>query len=491
MTTGRHLAKALGYGLSGGLAVLIVLAILFLNRRTDLSVWHEVKLEGEFTADSRVKTFADYLDLEDALFDELNHKVFETTEPVPTGSHSVNRYRSGSLADSRSGDRDWNRTFELKPDTAPTAGFLLLHGMSDSPYSLRAIGERLHQAGGHVIGLRLPGHGTAPSGLTDFEWEDMDAAVRLAARHLSDSIDGKPLYLIGYSNGGALSVHYALECLDDESLPAPSGIILISPAIGVTPMASLAVWQMRLGHWLGLEKLEWNSILPEYDPYKYVSFAVNAGHQVYRLTTDISDHLDRLAPTGKLDQLPRILAFQSIVDATVSTPALVDGLLGRLPATGHELVIFDINRVVQAESLLTHDPTDSLAHLLSDSSEPFDITVLSNTTTMDSHLRIRSAPAGRPRESDTFTDTELVWPKGIYSLSHVSLPFSPNDPLYGNGESPDARRDYPLGNLALRGERGVLQVSAADQLRLRWNPFYGYLESRILAFVGIGGATPR
>jgi hypothetical protein len=37
----------------------------------------------------------------------------------------------------------------------------------------------------------------------------------------------------------------------------------------------------------------------------------------------------------------------------------------------------------------------------------------------------------------------------------------------------------------MRGERKVLQVSAADMLRLRYNPFYSYQEQRMLAFVGL------
>lgn len=41
-----------------------------------------------------------------------------------------------------------------------------------------------------------------------------------------------------------------------------------------------------------------------------------------------------------------------------------------------------------------------------------------------------------------------------------------------------------LGNRALRGERGVLQVPAAELLRLRYNPFHSYLENRMLAFMG-------
>jgi hypothetical protein len=79
-----------------------------------------------------------------------------------------------------------------------------------------------------------------------------------------------------------------------------------------------------------------------------------------------------------------------------------------------------------------------------------------------------------------------MWPKGLYSLSHVALPISPKDPLYGGpdaGKSPGIK----LGDLALRGERGVLQIPAADMLRLRWNPFYPYMERRLLEFVRLAG----
>jgi hypothetical protein len=43
-----------------------------------------------------------------------------------------------------------------------------------------------------------------------------------------------------------------------------------------------------------------------------------------------------------------------------------------------------------------------------------------------------------------------------------------------------------LGSLAFRGEKGVLKVSPTAMLRLRWNPFYPYLEQRTLEFLGLG-----
>ena len=49
------------------------------------------------------------------------------------------------------------------------------------------------------------------------------------------------------------------------------------------------------------------------------------------------------------------------------------------------------------------------------------------------------------------------------------------------GKSPGIR----LGNIALRGERGALQVAASEMLRLRWNPFYAFVEARVLEFIGL------
>ena len=90
---------------------------------------------------------------------------------------------------------------------------------------------------------------------------------------------------------------------------------------------------------------------------------------------------------------------------------------------------------------------------------------------------VRRSEAGASEFSDS--DLDLHWPRDVYSLSHVALPFPPDDPLYGGpdaGTSPGIQ----LGRVTLRGERGVLVLSAADMLRLRWNPFHEYIETRVL-----------
>ncbi len=475
----KHAIRALGYGIVGGVVVLVVVFVLYLESRPDLKVWHEAELDAEFTAQTPVRRFEGYLALEARLFTQLDERVF--TRIGPGDQRLINRYHRGSLSDPGRWSPNWNRTFELTVD-APDAGVLLLHGMSDSPYSLRGVGERLHTAGAWVVGLRLPGHGTAPSGLVQVQWQDMAAAVGLAMRHLREVIGDKPLYVVGYSNGGALAVHYALMSLQDPTLPPVDGLVLISPSIGVSAVAALAVWQGRLGYLLSLHKLAWNAILPEYDPFKYGSFAVNAGDQVYRLTAEIQSQLTALGMAGDLGHFPPVLAFQSVADATVSTPALVKGLFDRLPEGGHELVLFDINRTAEVEHILLNDPKAVLGAMLHDRSLPFALSLLTNESEVSQRLIVIHKEPGDSEVTERALD--LAWPEGLYSLSHVALPFPIDDPLYGGQDTGDSPGIH-LGRIELRGERGVLQIPAADMLRLRWNPFYPYMEQRLLEFVGL------
>ena len=473
----RIFLRLLGYGSVGGFIALLAVYVYFLESRPDLSVWHHADLDEEFRIGAEIDSFDQYIELEDRLFAQLDKLVYDRTSA--SSINSVNRYLRGSLSDPERWPVNWNRSFVLDKEN-PSAAVLLLHGLSDSPYSMRALGQRLNKAGAWVLGLRIPGHGTAPSGLVETRWQDMAAAVQLAARHAAAKAEGKPLYLVGYSNGGALAVEYSLSALEDETLPAPAGVVLLSPEIGISGFAALAVWQARLGHLLGLEKLAWNSVLPEYDPFKYGSFAVNAGDLAHRITTHIQEQLVEMQ--GKLDKLPPILAFQSSVDATVTPQALVENLFARLPQGNHELVLFDINRAHVDEAVLMHDPVTVFQPLLQSDDRSYDLTVVTNESADTRRAAARNWPVGEAQPGAHVYLNE--WPEDVYSLSHVALPFPPDDPLYG-GLEPTASPGIALGDLALRGERGVLRISGDERLRLRWNPFFDYVQSRTLKFVGL------
>lgn len=470
---------------SGVLITLLIVFVITLNNRDDLDIWHLTDLDEEFTIDSGVKDFDAYMALEDRLFGQLDRLIYTQTRYGK--ANSIERFSRGSLSDPRRWSPNWNRSFEL-PATVSGPSVLLIHGMSDSPYSLRTMAERLHAEGAHVLGLRVPGHGTAPSGLLRVTWQDMAAAVQLAVQHLADSNPGQPIHIVGYSNGAALGVNYALSSLIETDLPGIARLVLLSPAIGLKPVAALAIWQSRLGRILGFEKLAWNSILPEYDPFKYGSFAVNAGDVSYKITKEIQRKIADLTTRGLIGDMPPILAFSSVVDATVLAPALVSNLFNRLSPGGHRLVLFDINRFPIMEPVLRWKPDSLLSALASAKKPSYTLTIVTNKNDPPGPVDLEHWLSGQQEPSVEKLD--LRWPDGVYSLTHVSLPFPPDDPLYGGQpikQSPGIR----LGDMAFHGERGVLKISASELLRLRWNPFYSYLEDSSVEFLGLVKDSPH
>ena len=484
------------YGLLGVLLAVVAGGAVFLESRADLEIWHTVDLEQEYHAKSRISSFAEYLALEERLFQELEDKVVD--QGIQGMGSLLNRYASGSLSSPTLWERNWNRSFELGV-SAPRAGVLMLHGMSDSPYSMRSLAERLHAQGVQVVGLRFPGHGTAPSSLTRTYWEDMAGATRLAARHLAVQIGSAPLYVFGYSTGGSLAVELALDAIEDDAatdhggtgaggtLPVPDGLVLFSPAMGVTPLAALAPWQDRLGRVLGLKKFAWNTLVLEYDPFKYRSFPLNAAIQVWRLSSHLEERLAALDGSESLDAMPPILTFQSAIDDTIAVSALLDTLYNRLPEGGHGIVAYDINRTAGMDELLASDPGPALNRLLVERNRSFDFTVVTNASPAGERVIRRFSPAGRGVEQ--ICQLTARWPRGVYSLTHIALPFPPDDPLYGG---PDARQ-YPgikLGNVVLRGEGSALRISPAGFLRQTWNPFFEYQFGKLSHFMGIGSPVP-
>ena len=182
-----------------------------------LEPWHTARLTEDFS-DGDATTFAGYLDIERRAFEELDEEVYSEVGTGP--EYALVRYSRGSASDPDTFSQNFNRSYELEADT-PTGGALLLHGMSDSPYSLWALAEGLNHAGLHVVNLRLPGHGTAPAALTRARWQDFAAATELAMAHLSSKVGDAPIHIIGFSNGAPVAVNYALDAIDNTELPEP------------------------------------------------------------------------------------------------------------------------------------------------------------------------------------------------------------------------------------------------------------------------------
>ncbi len=460
--------------LLGSVLLITLAATLYIRSLPALDLWHTAVLKNEFTADSDVKDFNEYLKLEERLFSELDREIIAK---LPKSKQSqINRYTKNSLSDPERWPQNWNRSFEMPVDD-PEMAVLLIHGMSDSPYSLHTQAEYLHKKGVYVLGIRLPGHGTIPSGLLDARWQDMSAVVTMAMQHLKQKAAGKPIQIIGYSTGAPLALHYTFNALRDDTLPLPEKLLFYSPAIGVSSAAKFAALQKWAGLALHSDKLAWNSVLPEYDPFKYGSFSINAADQVYQLCKVVQHGFDALIEEKKKN-FPPVLTFASIVDATISVPDIISNLYERLPGNNNTLILYDINNRYSSNFLIKEHFVKTIKELRNTpihTNYSFEVITDLNST---------KGTVALIKNHQNIQELDLSWPLGIYSLSHVALPFSKNDPLYGNVDAPESP-GIALGHLAGYGEKMVLQISPSVLLRQRWNPFHNYTQKRVLDFLGL------
>jgi hypothetical protein len=185
--------------------------------------------------------------------------------------------------------------------------------------------------------------------------------------------------------------------------------------------------------------------------------------------------------------LPPTLVINSAIDSTVTTEAVVDNLLTLLKPNRHQLVLFDINRAAATAMLLTANPGPMNNRLLADPALPFSITFIGNESP-DSFgvvARHKQAFSAAPTRTEAL---DMEWPPYVISLSHVAVPFSPADPLYGR-TPPDNRDTIFLGEMALRGERGLSKIPAEWLLRMRYNPFYEVVEGNVLDWVNTANSS--
>ncbi|MBX3355186.1 MAG: alpha/beta fold hydrolase [Phycisphaeraceae bacterium] len=476
----RHLL--LGVSLLIAWTVVLVIGTLLaaeamrVRSMAPLARWHQEAPRSEFTARLARKgmSFDDYLRLEDEVFAELDGYYLDSAEAQRTSP--VIRFVKGGLGDPATFSPNWNRTQILIPNGPAVGGALLLHGLTDSPYSMRSTAEELTDAGFLSICLRYPGHGTVPAGILKADWQDWYEAVKIAWRGLEERVPaGTPLVLVGYSTGGALAVLLTLELLE-KGERAPDQLILFSPAIGITPLAAFSNVH-RLYSWMPFyNKARWLSVEPEYDPFKYNSFPQHAGAQSWALTGAVTTAIDRAVSSGVIARVPPILSFQSLVDSTIVARDLITRLYDRLPDNGSEIVCFDVNRGHQLDGLLSRSVPD-IERLLRDPSLPYRFTLITNVNPGSRELEEVDHRRGQGELERRPLDAQ--WPLQVFSLAHVAIPFPPEDPLYGDGRVPSLTPRLHLGSLSMRGERGALAVSADDLMRLRHNPFHATMMARV------------
>ncbi|HQS07555.1 MAG TPA: alpha/beta hydrolase [Xanthobacteraceae bacterium] len=470
----------------------VVAVALFAGRAVDslrgppLEPWHTFVPKELSIAELDRADWPAYLAAEQRLFDSVRTQV--TDKLPPRDRVASDRYFADSPIYPGRFAQDFNRSFVLEPDGPVKGVAVLLHGLTDSPYSLRHVARRYAASGFVALSIRLPGHGTVPGGLTVAEWPDWLAATRLAMREAKRRAGPDlPIQLVGYSNGAALALKYSLDALDTPELPRADKLVLVSPMVGITPFARFAGLAGLPAVLPPFAKAAWLNLLPEFNPFKYNSFPVKAAQESFRLTQVLQDAIRAHLRDGRLEGLPPVLAFQSILDHTVSTRAVIDTLFAALPANGSELVLFDVNRNSTFAPFLSADADTALSRLLPPAPRTFRTAVIANISPATAEAEERLSDAGASGE--TRRPLGLSYPREIYSLSHIALPFPLEDGLYGLRPDPAEDFGIQLGTMAPHGEYGGLDVGVDMLLRVSSNPFVPYMLERIGA--GLPAATPR
>ncbi len=163
---------------------------------------------------------------------------------------------------------------------------VLVHGLSDSPFFMRAIAQVLFDEGFSVVVPLLPGHGLREA---DDDMSDWSLAERWQA-HVDDVISlagtmGDTLVVGGFSTGGALAVDNYLTKENHID-----GLMLFSGALALSDNAEgmSRIWGIKL-----LAKIvdgTYETHGP--NPYKYPNVAGFAGLELMDIINDIRDVMD-------------------------------------------------------------------------------------------------------------------------------------------------------------------------------------------------------
>ncbi|MBZ7673369.1 alpha/beta hydrolase [Klebsiella grimontii] len=464
------------------IGLLVVVIVFFIGRIYEsqrgpaLHRWHTWTANEMTASEIDHATFAEYQTREAAIFRDMKNKITDTLSDDE--KTAINRFYAQSLVYPDKFHPDWNRSFILLPQGKPRGAAVLLHGLTDSPYSVHYLAQRYQQLGFVAVAPRLPGHGTAPGALTAVDREEWIATTRLAVREATRLAgDDAPLHVVGYSNGGALALKYALDSLEDKSLRRPQQIILLSPMIGVTAFARFAGLAGLPSVFPAFARAAWLNIVPEFNPYKYNSFPVKAARQSWLLSQALQQQIVQEAQSKRLSELAPVLTFQSVMDSTVSTRAVVDSLYRYLPDNGSELVIFDINQAANLRALFRPSLYSAVNTLLPPAPRPYGTTVITNAAPDTYETVARTALAGT--RSETVTPLHIAWPQDMYSLSHVAVPFPLSDSLYGREPVEKNRYGISIGTISLRGETATLSVGLDTLMRVTSNPFFPWMMVRI------------
>jgi alpha-beta hydrolase superfamily lysophospholipase len=228
-----------------------------------------------------------------------------------------------------------NKPFLLLHSGRTRHSILMVHGLTDSPHSMRELARMFHARGYNVAAVLLPGHGTRPQDLfrvTLKEWrEETDFGLAVAAAL------GQKVSLAGFSTGGAL----ALDALRRGCAgPAPcdfADVFLFTPALKL--VSRLVPWACLPVVAPILEAVRPWAMDTRGDAHRYAKMALNAVCQLHRLIRDN----DAARPALLADAAARGLGFFAVatsVDTAVDSGAVADFMAALPPESRRTFILY-------------------------------------------------------------------------------------------------------------------------------------------------------
>ena len=205
------------------------------------------------------------------------------------------------------------------PSTPPSSlnggepAALLVHGFGGTPAEMRGLAEALHQEGWTAEAILLPGFGADIATLTKRRYTEWLDAVTSAAQALQDA-GHRPLLLVGYSMGAALSLALAKSI-------RPAGLVVLAPFW----------WEEKW--WMPLAEFFVRPLLPiGFRPLRKADFAnpqLRQGLAKFMPGLDLDDLAVQAAmrdfrvPLRLIDQLRGLSRRMLAAVPTVNVPVLV------------------------------------------------------------------------------------------------------------------------------------------------------------------------
>jgi esterase/lipase len=252
-------------------------------------------------------------------------------------------------------DRCHPQIFKHEDDGSPRNAIVLVHGLTDSPYFMRDIGEYFcAEMGFDVYIPLLRAHGLKePEDMKDASFIEWRKDVRFAVEAAKKS--GGKVSIGGLSTGGTLSVEMALK--DEQSIDG--GVFLFSAALGLASHAgNLAEIFLRTPLANIFDHIDRSSLInssPSGNPFRYSKMDIGGARELSKLIKE----LDLLTDREVLKQ--PLFAAHSEADTTAAIDE-IEELVGRSYDLHQRAEMFRIgkNFAVPHASIVLKNPVLSI-----------------------------------------------------------------------------------------------------------------------------------